>query len=384
MTEATEFDIVVYGATGFTGKLVAEHMAKTFGSRNIRWAMAGRNANKLKAVRDEIGVEQGVSLIVADTHDRAALKAMAERTRTIVTTVGPYQLYGSDLVAVCAETGTDCLNLTGESHWMRAMIDAHSETARNSGARILHSCGFDSIPFELGVHFTQGIARKRQGRPASHVKGRVRGLKGSLSGGTILSGASTRAAAQRDPELVTLLVDPFALTPGFRGPDQPRGDKPNVDEDTGTEVAPFMMAAINSKNIHRSNLLQNHAYGTDFIYDEMMMVAPGNQADFSMPAGRAVPNPGEGPSREEQNNGFYDILFIGIDRNGGRVRTSVFGKKDPGYGSTSMILAETAVCLLQNRAMTRPGISLPGAELGQTLIEHLQAHAGLTFRDETA
>lgn len=383
MSTTKELDIVVYGATGFTGRLVAEHMAQQFGSRNIRWAMAGRDAKKLESVRSELGTAEDVAIIVADTNDRAALTAMAERTKIVVTTVGPYQLYGSELVAVCAAAGTDCLNLTGESHWMRAMIDAHDEAAKRSGARILHSCGFDSIPFELGVYFTQGIARQRLGHPATHVKGRVRGLNGSLSGGTVLSGSTTRAAAQKNPDMVKLLVDPFALTPGFRGPDQPRGDKPYQDEDTGTEVAPFMMAAINSKNVHRSNLLQGHAYGTDFAYDEMMMVTQGNQADFTLPTGASSPKPGEGPDKNERENGFYDILFVGIDRDGKRVRASVYGKKDPGYGSTSMILAETAACLLQNRDQTKPGISLPGAMLGQKLVDQLQAHAGLTFKDET-
>lgn len=303
----------------------------------------------------------------------------------IVTTVGPYQLYGSELVAACAASGTDCLNLSGEPHWMRAMIDAHEQTARQTGARIIHSCGFDSIPFELGVYFTQALARRRFGHPVVRVKGRVRTIRGGLSGGTAASGRATREAAQKDPAIIKLLLDPFALTPGFKGPDQPRGDKPEQDNDLGAQVAPFMMAIINTKNVHRSNMLQRHAYGADFVYDEMAIVAPGGSAaDFDLPDAASGPKPGEGPTKDERENGFYDLLFVGIDKSGAQVRAAVHGQKDPGYGSTSMILAETAICLLQQGDDVPGGVWLPGAALGQALIDRLQVHAGLSFTEEQA
>lgn len=386
MKANAELDVIVYGATGYTGQLVAEHFARHYGAHgNIRWALAGRSIERLSRVRDEIGASANVPLLAADASDRSSLQSMAERAKVIVTTVGPYQLYGSELVAACAASGTDCLNLSGEPHWMRAMIDAHEQTARQTGARIIHSCGFDSIPFELGVYFTQALARKRFGHPVSRVKGRVRTVRGGLSGGTAASGRATREAAQKDPAIIKLLLDPFALTPGFKGPDQPRGDKPEQDSDSGAQVAPFMMAIINTKNVHRSNLLQGHAYGADFVYDEMAIVAPGGSAaDFDLPDAARGPKPGEGPSKEERENGFYDLVFIGIDRRGAQVRAVVHGRKDPGYGSTSMILAETAICLLQDGDGVPGGVWLPGAALGQALIDRLQANAGLSFAEEQA
>ncbi len=384
MKSSAEFDVIVYGATGYTGRLVAEHLSRTYGlGGEVKWAMAGRDAKKLVAVRDEIGAPAATPLVTADSDDAAALRAMCERARCIVTTVGPYQLYGSKLVATCAATGTDYLNLSGESNWMRAMIDAHDAEAKRSGARILFSCGFDSIPFELGVMFVQDIAKRRLGRTVPRVKGRVRNLSGSLSGGTLATGEATRAAAAKDPSVIRLLVDPFALTPGSRGADQPRGDKVEQDDDVGGKVGPWLMAPINSKNIHRSNMLQGQPWGADFVYDEMVILRDDQPAQaFTFPEGKA-PKPGEGPTKEEREAGFYDLVFIGISSDGRKVQAQVYGKKDPGYGSTAMILVETALCLLRDGSHVGGGISVPGAALGHKLIERLQAHAQLSFKDET-
>lgn len=380
-----EFDIVIYGATGFTGRLVAEYLASRYGAaRDFRWAMAGRSADKLAQVRDEIGAAAAdIPLVVADAADAASLRAMVDRTAIVVTTVGPYMLYGSELVAACAATGTDYLDLAGESVWMSQMIEAHETAAKRSGARILHSCGFDSIPFELGVYFTQSLAKAKLGHTVPRIKGRVAGLRGTLSGGTAASGRATRDAVQKNPALMKVLFDPFALTPGFRGPEQPRGDKVEQDADLGSQVGPFMMAPINSKNIHRSNFLQGHAYGTDFVYDEMAVVTPGGATEFSLPDAASGPKPGEGPGKEEREAGFYDLTFIGIDRDGRQVRAAVHGEKDPGYGSTSMILAETAICLLRNGSKVPGGFWVPAAALGQDLLARLQANAGLTFTDRS-
>ncbi len=385
MNPNAEFDIIVYGATGFTGRLVAEHLAARYGvDGEVRWAMAGRSADKLAQVRDEIGAPANTPLIVADASDPASVRDMVARARAILTTVGPYQLYGSDLVAACAAAGTDYLDLSGEPTWMAEMIVAHDAAARASGARILFSCGFDSIPFELGVFYTQRLARARLGHSVSRIKGRVRSMRGGLSGGTAASGAATMAAIQKNPALVGIMFNPFALTPGFTGPDQPRGDKPYVDEDLGQEVGPFMMATINTKNVHRSNLLQGHAYGTDFAYDEMSVVTPGAPTEFTDLGGAGAPKPGEGPSKAEREAGFYDLLFVGIDADGKQVRGSVYGDKDPGYGSTSKIIAETAICLVKEATDVAGGIWVPGAALGDRLVTRLADRAGLTFKDETA
>jgi short subunit dehydrogenase-like uncharacterized protein len=374
------FDLVVYGATGFTGRLVAEYLAQRYpAGSSVTWAMAGRSAEKLAAVRDEIGAPSGTTLIVADGADAASLTAMCKQAKAIVTTVGPYQLYGSELVRVCAETGTDYLDLSGEPNWMAAMIAAHDAAAKKSGARICFSCGFDSVPFELGVLFVQDLAKKAFGHPAARVKGRLRAMRGGLSGGTAASGRATMAAIQKDPSLIALMTSPFALTPGFTGAEQPRGDAKMFDEDMNAEVGPFMMATINTKNVQRSNYLQGFPYGRDFVYDEMSVIVPGEAADFDM---ANAPKPGEGPSKQERDNGFYDIAFIAIDTDGKRVRAGVHGDKDPGYGSTAKILAEAGICLVKDCADVPGGIWVPGAAMGQKLIDRLNANAGVTFKVE--
>src|SRR5579863_6043140 len=222
-----EFEIILYGATGYTGRLVAEHLLKTYGAAGgLKWAAAGRNAAKLAEVLAEIGAPASLPQIVADAADPASLDAMARRADVIITTVGPYQLYGGPLVAACANAGTDYVDLTGESNWIAAMIAAHEGEAKASGARIVFSCGFDSIPFDLGVWFVEEEAKRRFGAYAPRVRGRVRSLKGGLSGGTLASGMATQAAIQKDPSIAALMADPFALTPGFRGPEQPDGNTP--------------------------------------------------------------------------------------------------------------------------------------------------------------
>ena len=383
MNPNAEFDLIVYGATGYTGRLVAEHLAAQYGVGGaVKWAMAGRSAAKLAEVRDLVGAPAATPLIVADADDPASVRAMVRRAKAIITTVGPYQLYGSDLVAACAQAGTDYLDLCGEPNWMRLVIDRHHEAAKASGARILLSCGFDSIPFELGVYFCQETAKAQLGAVVSRVKGRVRGLQGGLSGGTAASGKATMEAIQKDPSVLAILMSPFGLTPGFEGPPQPAGQAPEEDPDVGP-VAPFMMAMINTKNVHRSNLLMGHAYGTDFVYDEMVMGGPSGAAGFedlaSMPGGG--PKPGEGPTAEERDAGFYDLLFIGIAGDGRKVRVSVQGDKDPGYGSTSKMMAEAGICLV-NAPDVAGGVWTPGAALQGRLVKRLGDHAGLTFAVE--
>src|SRR5450756_218315 len=280
MKSSSKFDIVIYGATGFTGQLVAEYLAQHYvGAGDPKWAMAGRSKEKLASVRDAIGAPADTALIVADGNDPASLKAMIDQTRSVISTVGPYQLYGSELVAACAASGTDYLDLCGEPVWMRQMIDAHDATAKSSGARIVFSCGYDSIPFELGVFFCQETAKQTLGAPVSRIKGRVRVMKGTLSGGTAASMKANFAAAANDFSLVALLRSPFALTPGFEGPKQPPGNKPLYDEDLESWTTPFVMATINTRSVHRSNMLLGFPYGRDFVYDEMVLTGPGEKGE---------------------------------------------------------------------------------------------------------
>jgi short subunit dehydrogenase-like uncharacterized protein len=390
---SSKFDIIVYGATGFTGQLVAEYLAAHYKGDSLKWAMAGRSKDKLAAVRDAIGAPADIPLIVADAGDPASLKAMVDQAKSIVSTVGPYQLYGSELVALCVASGTDYLDLCGEPVWMRQMIDAHEASAKSSGARILFSCGFDSVPFELGVFFVQQAAKKTLGAAVNRVKGRVRDMKGGPSGGTVASTKATFAAAAKDLSLVALLQNPFVLTPGFEGPKQPRGNKPLLDEDMGVWTAPFVMATINTRNVHRSNLLLDFPYGQDFVYDEMVITGPGEQGEANARKLVATINaermggagrlkPGEGPSKEEQENGMYDLLFVAIARDGKQVRAAVKGDLDPGYASTARMISECAICLLRDTPEVPAGIWTPGAAMGDRLIKRLVDHAGLTFEVE--
>ncbi|CAA0094508.1 Putative trans-acting enoyl reductase [Halioglobus japonicus] len=390
MATTREFGIVVYGATGYTGRLVCEYLNNQYGvNGDVVWAMAGRSQEKLEAVRDEMGIPSDVPFVISDASDYSSIKAMVARTNVVLTTVGPYQLYGSDVVKACAEAGTDYVDLCGEPTWMHEMIDAHQDAAKASGARIVFSCGFDSIPFDLGVYFLQQEAKEKLGGPVSRIKGRVRVMKGTFSGGTLASFKATMAAAAEKPELVSVLMNPFALTEGFEGPGQPTGMAPIFEEDLNSWSAPFVMATINTKNIHRSNYLLAHEYGDDFVYDEMMLTGPGDQGEAIAKAvaedksmAEDPRQPGEGPSKEERETGHYDVLFVGVNADGKRVMASVKGDKDPGYGSTCKMIAESAVCLLKNADAATGGIWTPAAAMGSLLIDRLQDNAGLIFAVE--
>ncbi|MEX0645053.1 MAG: saccharopine dehydrogenase NADP-binding domain-containing protein [Parvularculaceae bacterium] len=396
-----DFDVILWGATGFTGRLVAEYLSARYPS-GLKWAMGGRSEEKLRAVRDEIGAKE-TPLIVADASDAASLKKLAARTKVVATTVGPYQLYGSDLVAACAESGTDYVDLCGEPAWMRAMIDAHEARAKATGARIVFSCGFDSIPFDLGVLFIEEIAKREWGAPAPEVKGRVKAMKGGLSGGTAASLLASVDAAKNDEAVRRTLRDPYALAPDDKAkrPRQPSGHNAAYDADAKAWTAPFVMADINTRNVHRSNMLMGYAYGEGFLYTEMMIVS--NAAAASMVAGGlaaflaaaafsptrallkrfALPSPGEGPDAEAREKGFYNILFIAKAADGRTLRARVKGDRDPGYGSTSKMLGESAV-FMAKEAKGPGGFWTPASAMGTPLIERLQKSAGLSFERLTA
>jgi short subunit dehydrogenase-like uncharacterized protein len=390
MNRQRELDVIVYGATGYTGKLVAEYLNRQYGvNGDVAWAIAGRSLDKLNAVREELELPEELELVQADASDPASLHSMVERAQVILTTVGPYQLYGSELVAACAKAGTDYVDLCGEPAWMKQMIEEHQRAAQASGARIVFSCGFDSIPFDLGVFYLQQAAKDKFGSAAPRVRGRVRGMKGTWSGGTLASFKATMAAAAKDPALLAALQDPFALTQDFTGAEQPNGMRPRYDEVIDSWVAPFIMATINTKNIHRSNLLLDHPYGKDFVYDEMLITGPGEQGEAMAKAVASDKSmasdptqPGEGPTREQRESGFYDLLFLAQSADGQNITANVKGDMDPGYGSTSKMITEAAVCLAKNLDANSGGISTPAAALGSLLIERLQENAGVTFQLE--
>ncbi len=387
-----EFDLIVYGASGFTGRLVAEYLHREYGHDDtLRWAMAGRSAAKLVQVRDELGLPDTIPLVVADTDDQASLEQLVARTKVVATTVGPYQLYGSGLVKACAEAGTDYVDLCGESVWMRHMIDAYEQAAQNSGARIVFSCGFDSIPFDLGVYLLQQEAINRFGAPFQEVKGRVRAMQGTFSGGTAASLQESIRRARSDQEVFALAINPYALVPQFVGPEQPNGDVVQYSSELDSWEAPFIMAAINTRNVHRSNALLNYLYGENFLYSEMLLTGPGEKGekiakavagDRSM-AGPDAPKPGEGPSLAEREAGFYDLLFYGQTAAGDKVSVGVKGDRDPGYGSTCKLISESALCLLNEARDTPGGIWTSAPALGNHLINRLHAHAGVSFEVES-
>ena len=382
-----EFDVIIFGASGYTGKLVAEYMNKQYGEdESIKWAIAGRNKEKLSSVKQDLNLNEEISIIEVDSTNEDSLDSMTSSAKCILTTVGPYQLYGSKLVKSCANNGTDYVDLTGEPGWMYEMINAHQDAARSSGARIVFSCGFDSIPFDLGVYFVQQAAKEKYRKPASHVRGRVKAMNGEFSGGTIASLGATMATLKEKPELIQVLSNPFSLTEGFEGPSQLDDSKVLLDEKLNMWVAPFVMAPINTKNIHRSNALLGHAYGEDFCYDEMVIGGEGEEgkqiADAMSSAnpmgGDNVPQPGEGPSKESREAGNYDVFFF-ADLDEGTIQARVTGDMDPGYGSTSKMIAESALCLVKDCRELQGGIYTPAPAMGDKLIERLVSNAGLTF-----
>ena len=382
-------DVVIYGATGFTGKLVVEYMQEKYGNdEGISWAIAGRSEEKLNSVREELKVGSNVPQLLVDSNDTDSIASMVQQTKCVLTTVGPYQLYGANILQQCVVHGVDYVDLCGEPGWMHEMINEHAEQAKETGARIVFSCGFDSIPFDLGVYFLQKEVIAQHGHPASNVRGRVREMNGEFSGGTAASLGATMASLKEKPELFEVLVNPFALSNGFTGPEQAQDSKPIYDEKLETWVAPFFMAPINTKNVHRSNALMDHLYGEDFCYNEMWIQGPGEEgkaaAEFvgSMNPLADAPAPGEGPSKESRENGNYDVLFCADLNDGSSLHASVSGDMDPGYGSTSKMIAESALCLVNDCAELGGGIYTPAPAMGEKLITRLQANAGLTFKIE--
>ena len=387
MNNPANYDFVVYGASGFTGKLVVEYALNQYSNEDISWAIAGRNLEKLQNLKEKLKLTNDVGIIQVNSEDQSSIDALVEQTKCVLTTVGPYQLYGDKVVRTCISSGTDYVDLCGEVGFMHKIISECSAEAKQTGARIVFSCGFDSIPFDLGVLFVQEEVMSKLNKYAPSVRGRVRDMNGEFSGGTAASMKATMAALQSDPELLNVLVNPHALCEGFQGVQQDDDSKPVYDEELDTWVAPFFMAPINTKNIHRSNKLMNHIYGENFKYNEMWIQGPGEEgkaaAEFIStmnPLGDA-PEPGDGPSRESRENGNYDVLFC-ADIDGETIKASVSGDMDPGYGSTSKMITESAVCLVKDCENLAGGIYTPAASMGKKLIKRLESSAGLTFKLE--
>jgi short subunit dehydrogenase-like uncharacterized protein len=408
MTAASpHHDLVVFGATSFVGKILARHLFEQFGTHgDLNWAVAGRSVSRLEELRRSLGSQAAkLPLVVADAADEAALRKMCLGTKAVVSTVGPYALYGEPLVKVCAETGTDYCDLTGEAQWIRRMLSRYEDTARKSGARIVHCCGFDSIPSDLGVFFLQRESMRRFGEPCTRVKMRVKAIRGGVSGGTVASIMNIVKEAATDPQLRKELANPYSLCPGGYAPlvRQPDVRFAEYDSDFEAWVAPFIMSAINTRIVQRTNALTKQAYGAGFRYDEAMLAGRGLRgrmtalgiaaglAGFMVagaigPARRALerfvlPAPGSGPSPEAQQQGFYDLRFLGRTDDGRSIMVKVTGDRDAGYGSTSKMLAQAATFLARDlpKAEKPGGFWTPATIFGDRLIERLEKHSGIAF-----
>lgn len=406
MTTQREFDVVVYGATSFVGQILCHYLANRHGNTgtSLRWAMAGRSASKLAALQTQLGdAAADIPLIVADASDSSSLAAMCARTSVVATTVGPYALYGETVLAECVAAGIGYVDLTGEVQWIAQMLGKYEDQARQSGARIVHCCGFDSIPSDLGTQFTQQQFSERYGHPAKQVKLRVKALKGAFSGGTVASLVNAVKEMVADPELRKIIKNPYAICP----PDQQlRTRQPNVtgavfDADADAWTAPFVMAAINARIVLRSHALAGRPWGDDFLYDEATLTGKGfagRLAALAMAGGLGafmagaalpptrwlmektfLPAPGEGPSPEAQAAGYYDMRFYAKDADGHTLVTKVTGDRDPGYGSTAKMLGEAAACLAQDVPDLSGGFWTPSTAMGDALRPRLIAHAGLRF-----
>ena len=392
---SNSFDIVLYGATSFVGQITAKYLAQHT-SETFSWAIAGRNQTKLESLKSELGLVD-LPILVADSHDEEALRGIAEQTKVIITTVGPYALYGETLVKICAETGTDYCDLTGEPQWIKQMLAQYEAQAKESGARIIHCAGFDSIPSDLGVWALQEHAIATTGRPISHIKMRVNKIRGAASGGTVASMLNVIADVGKDKSLRKVLVNPYVLCPDQHGfhVRQTNHQKAQFEDDTQMWVMPFVMAAINERIVHRTNALLDNRYGTDFRYDEAMRAKSAGQAwgmtlglgAFMLGAatglGRKImaktflPKPGEGPSEQAQLKGMFDMRFYGTASDDTKLEYKVEGDRDPGYGSTAKMLAQVGLCLAKDVSELEGGCWTPASGLGHKLIDRLSQHAGV-------
>ena len=399
-----EFDVIVWGATGFTGKLVAEYLLRQYGAgAELDWAIAGRNEKKLEGLREELGdAAAGLPIFIADSANRDSLLQLATRTRVVLTTVGPYALYGSELVDACVEAGTHYCDLAGEVQWIRKMIDQHHDRAQETGARIVHCCGFDSVPMDMGAWFLQHEAKQRFGEYCKSITLLVKATKGAASGGTLASMMNILEESSKDRAVARILVDPYSLNPkGERdGPDERDQTGTIYRDDVKSWTAPFVMAGVNTKVVRRSHALAGYPYGKDFRYAEAIMTGSGLGGRLKGVAvtgglgalmvagalaptrkllGKLVTKPGDGPDQALRESGFFNLMQIGVLPGGKVIRTRITGDQDPGYGSTSKMLSECAVCLAKDHLDVGGGVLTPAYAMDGKLLERLQRNAGLSF-----
>ena len=407
--EKRSYAVVLYGATSFVGQITAHYLTeflsntKDKNGANVTWAIAGRDEEKLNELQSKLASK--VDIIIANSDDAASLDKMTKQSQVIISTVGPYLKYGEPLIKSCVNNGTDYVDLTGEAIFIKDMMDKYQDTAKQSGARIVNSCGFDSIPSDLGVYFTQQKAEGKFGNACDVIHMRVKAAKGGLSGGTIASMATIFEEVSQDKSRRKQVANPYLLNDDKDAPNvrQANVSKPEYDDEHKRWLAPFVMASINTRIVHRSNQLLGYEYGRDFKYDEAMWMkdgVKGKLSSYAMSAGllgfatamtikpsrellskHVLPKSGSGPSKEEQENGYFDIRLFGQTASNDTINTKVTGDKDPGYGSTSRMLSQAALCLAQDISKddVGGGFWTPASAMGDSLIERLEAHSGISF-----
>jgi short subunit dehydrogenase-like uncharacterized protein len=402
MNKSREFDIIIWGASGFTGRLVAGYIFSKYGTNgDLKWAMAGRNLAKLELVRSKVA-DKTVPIVVADSNDEEGLKEMVKRAKVICTTVGPYAKYGSKLVSVCIENQTHYCDLAGEVQWIRRMIDKHHESAVANQTKIVNCCGFDSIPSDMGVYFIQKISKAKKGQIAKQIQMRVAGASGGISGGTYESLSHVNEEAHKDKNIFKVLINPYGLNPVGEQEGLDKYDLRTIVYDKASKswIGPFVMAAINTKIVRRSNALSGYAYGKDFRYDEATLSGKGLKGRVKgfisvIPIGlmmsakpgsllkriidKILPKAGEGPNKKQRENGFYNLRFYITYEDGSKALAKVIGDMDPGYGSTSKMLSEAAICLAKDELSYLGGVLTPSTAMGDKLLSRLEKNAGLTF-----
>ena len=395
-----QFDIIIWGATSFTGKLVVEYLFKKFASTKIKWAIAGRNKEKLENIRSKVA-DKNIPIFIADSFDEKSLSVIVKKSKVICSTVGPYSLYGSLLVELCVKHSTNYCDITGEAHWIRTIIDKFHKDAKKKKIKIVNSCGFDSIPSDVGVYFIQNKIKKTYKSYAKSIKMRVAGIRGGISGGTYGSMNNLLKEAYADKSVFKVLNNPYGLNPNdkMEGLDKKDLRKIIFDNESNSWIYPFIMAGINTKIVRRSNALSNFQYGKEFTYEEATIAGKGisgfwkailalfplamigiNPNSFLKKIVNSfMPKPGEGPGIEKRKNGFYNLRFYITIDDKKKAFAKVIGDSDPGYSSTSKMLAESALCLAFDELPENYGVVTPSFSMGDKLLNRLNENAGLKF-----
>ncbi len=399
MSNTKQLDLIIWGATGFTGQLVGDYINKKYSKSTLKWGIAGRNEEKVANIARRLNIAKE-RIFIADCNDIESLIKLTSKTKVICTTVGPYAKLGTNLIEACIKTNTNYCDITGETQWIRKMIDKYHSKAKENKIKIINSCGFDSIPSDMGVFYSQKNLFEKTGKYANIINMRVAGAKGGISGGTYNSLSNVLEEARVDKEVRKTLTNPYGLNPIDKqnGPDKADLQKVIFDKISDSWIAPFVMAGINTKIVRRSHALIDFKYGSDFSYDEAILSGKGvlgqvkgylslipiflatrkkgsfikNIVDY------ILPKSGEGPSQKTRISGYYNLRFY-LTQQDKIYLSKVIGDMDPGYGSTSKMLAESAVCLALDKTPETYGILTPSVALGDPLLKRLQENAGLTF-----